>query len=212
MVLLLMVMVAAAMLLLFRKALLFHSGKLRSQGSFALHSISKLLAGELVPGGRHDGGSGVVLPQQSDGSVQLGLGNSVGSGQDDRGSSLYLIIVELAEVLHVDLYLAGICNSYGIAQSDLVIGDLIHGTDHIGQLAHTGGLDQNTVRVVLVDHLCQSLAEVSHQRAADTTGVHLRDVDACILQKAAIDADLAELILNKHQLLTGIGFLNHFLD
>ena len=51
--------------------------------------------------------------------------------------------------------------------------------------------------------LFQRLVEVAHQRAADAAGGHLADLDAGFLQKAAVDADLAELIFNQNQLLTG---------
>ena len=190
----------------------FQLGQLGSQGGLALHGGDQLLSGELAPGGGDDGSNGVVLPQNLYGSIQLGLGNGIGTGQDDGGGSLHLVIVEFSEVLGIDLDLARIHNSHGIAQGHIRAGDLVHSADHIGQLAHAGGLNDDPIGVVLVDHLGQCLAEVTHQRAADAAGVHLRNIDAGILQEAAVNADLAELILNQHQLLALVALGNHLLD
>ena len=181
-------------------------------GSGALHGGHQLLAGELIPGGGDDGCGGIVLPQLLHSGIQLGLGNGVGSGQDDGGCGFDLVVVELAEVLHIHLHLASIGNGHGIAQGNLVIGHLPDGADDIAELAHAGGLDEDAVGMVGLDDIPQSLAEVTHQRAADAAGVHLGDVDSGILQEAAVNADLTELILNEHQLLTLVGLGNHLLD
>ena len=153
-----------------------------------------------------------MLPDQGYGSIQLGLGHRVGTGQDDGGSGFDLVIVELTKVLHIDLDLTGIADSHGIAQSHIFVGDLLHSADNIGEFANTGGFDDDPVGIILCDDLLQGLAEVTHQRAADAAGVHLGDIDAGILQEAAVDADLAELIFDEHQLLACIGLLDHLFD
>ena len=61
-------------------------------------------------------------------------------------------------------------------------------------------------------HVLQRLVEVPHQGAADAPGGHLADLDAGLLQKAAVDADLAELVLDEHQLLAGEGLGQQLLD
>ena len=164
------------------------------------------------PGSGDDGSLCIVLSQQLHGSIQLLLRDGIGTGQDDGGSRLDLVVVELTEVLAVDLHLTGVNHSYGVTQGHFLVGHLVHSTDDIGQLANAGGLNQNPVRMVLVNHLLQSLAEVAHQGAADAAGVHLGDVDAGILQETAVNADLAEFVLNQNQLLTGIGLFDHFLN
>ena len=60
--------------------------------------------------------------------------------------------------------------------------------------------------------LAQGLVKVAHQRAADAAGGHLADLHAGILQETAVDADLAKLVFNEHQLLTLIGLAEHLLD
>ncbi len=63
-----------------------------------------------------------------------------------------------------------------------------------------------------IHHLPQRLAEIAHQTAADAAAVHLGNVDARLLQKAAVNADLAKLIFYKDELLAGIGFCDQLLD
>ena len=153
-----------------------------------------------------------MLPQHGNGRVQLALGDGIGTGQDDGGGGFDLVVVELAEVLHIHLDLARVGHGHGVAQRDLVIRHLAHGGNDVGQLAHAGRLDQNTVGMVLGNDLLQRLAKIAHQRAADAAGVHLGDVDAGILQKAAVNADLAELVLDQHQLLPLVTFGDHLFD
>ena len=210
------VMVMAAvmvfLLVLFRKALHLHLRQLRRDGRLAFQRLDQLLARQLAPRGGDDGGNGIMLPQHGNGRVQLALGDGIGTGQDDGGGRLDLVVVELAEVLHIHLDLARVGHGDGIAQRDLVIRHLAHSGDDVGQLAHAGRLDQNTVGMVLGNDLLQRLAKIAHQRAADAAGVHLGDVDAGILQKAAVNADLAELVLDQHQLLPLVAFGDHLFD
>ena len=207
-----MVMLMFLVVFLCRQTLHLQPGQFRRQAGLAFHGLEQLLAGQGIPGGGDNGGHTVVLPEHGHGSIQLGLGNGIGPGQDNGGGGFHLVVVELSEVLHIHLDLARISNRHSIAQGDLVIGDLVHGADHIGQLAHTGGLNENPVGIVFRNHLGQGLAEVAHQGAADAAGIHLGDVDARILQEAAVNADLAELILNQHQLLTLVALGNQLFN
>ena len=178
----------------------------------ALHSLQQLLAGQFVPGGSDQRRISIMLTQQLDCGIQLRLRDRISPGQDDGRSRGDLIIVELTEVLHIDFHLTGISHRHRITEDDILPGHLLHSSHHIGQLAHAGGLDDHTVRMILRDHLLQGPAKIAHQGAADTAGIHLRDIDASILQKPAIDADLTELVLDQHQLLALIPLLDHLLD
>ena len=92
----------------------------------------------------------------------------------------------------------GIHHSNGIAQGHIVGGNLFHGTDDIGQLAYTGRFDDNPVGMVLIYDLGQSLAEITHQTAADAAGVHFGNIDTRVLEETAIDADLTKFIFDKN--------------
>ncbi|SCJ73638.1 Uncharacterised protein [uncultured Blautia sp.] len=61
-------------------------------------------------------------------------------------------------------------------------------------------------------HVLQRLVEVPHQGAADAPGGHLADLHAGLLQKAAVNADLAELVLDQHQLFAGKGLRQQLFD
>ena len=208
------VMMVLMLMLIFLsfQALGFQPGQFSGKGCLALHGRNQLLTGQLAPGCGDNGGHRVVLPQNFHGGIQFGLGDRIGPGQDDGGSSLHLVVVEFTEVLGVDLDFSGVHNGNGVAQGYVRAGDLVHSADYVGQLAHAGGFNDNPVGVVLVNDLRQSLAKVAYQGAADAAGIHLRNVDAGVLQKAAVNADLAKLILNQHQLLSLVAFRDHLLD
>jgi len=167
-------------------------------GSAALHSFLQLRTGELAPGCGDDGSIGIMLPEHFHGSIQLLLWYRVCTGKNDAGCGLHLVVIELTKVLHVDLYLIGIYNSHGTAKLHIFTGDLFHSTDHIRQLTYAGGFNDDAVGVVFVDDLGQGTAEVAYQAAADAAGVHLGNVDACLLQKTAVNADLTKLVLDQH--------------
>ena len=216
MVMVLVLMVAAAALaFLMMVMMLVLCLKLRQfcrQSCLTSHGMKQLRTGQIAPGRGYNGGLSVVLSQQFHSCIQLLLLNGIRTGQNDRGSSFDLVIIELTKVLAVNLDLACINHGNRIAQADLVVGNLVDCTDNVGQLAHTGRLNDHPVRMVLVDHLLQSLAEVTYQRAADAAGIHLRNVDTGILQKTAVNADLAEFILDENQLLACVGLLNHLFN
>ena len=208
-------MVAAAVVIivvLILKALHLHLGQLCCQGGLALHGFHQLLSGELIPGSCDNGSHLIVFPQHTHGVVQLELGNGIGAGQDNGGGGFNLVVIELTEVLHIHLDLAGIHHRHGVAQGHIVGGDLVHSADDIGQLAHAGRLNDNPVGRILGNHLFQRLAEVAHQGAANAAGVHLGNVDAGILQEAAIDANFAKFVFNQHQLLTLVALGNHLFN
>ena len=182
------------------------------QGVLVLHGLQDGLAVQVVPGSSDDGSVGVVLPQQLHGVQQLLLAHAVGTAEDDGGSMLHLVVEELTKVLHVYLALGGIGHGDEGVQLDVGVVQTLDRTDDVGQLAHAGGLDEDAVGLVLRQDLLQSLTEVTHQAAADAAGVHLGDLHAGILEETAVDANLAELVLNEDQLFALVGFLDQLLD
>ena len=211
-VLVMMMVMMLVLFFLFVQALQLHLCQLSCQGSLALHGCDQLLAGQFAPGRGDQGSNLVMLPDQSNTGIQLCLGNGIGTGQDNGGSGLDLVVVELAKVLHIDLDLTGIGHSHGVAQGHFVTRHLFYSGNDVGQLAHAGWLDDDAVGMILCDHLGQSLTEIAHQAAADTAGVHLGDVDAGILQETAVDADFTEFVLNQDEFLALVGFADHLFD
>ena len=166
------------------------------EGVLALHGGKDLRAVKLIPGSGDDDGGRVVLPEHFDRCGELVRRDGIRAGKDDRAGVLHLVVKELAEVLHVHPALVGIHHS-GEAVERKVMGiHALHGADHVAQLAYAGGLDEDTVRRELGEHLLERIREVAHEAAADAAGVHLGDLHAGILQKAAIHGDLAEFVFN----------------
>ena len=190
-----------------------HSDQLSLEVVLGGHGLQDLLAGQGVPGGGDDGGGGVLLAQHGHSGGDLFLGGVLGAAQDDAACVADLVVVELTEVLHIHLDLVDVGHGDEAAQLNIqMLGHALDSAGHVGQLADAGGLDDDAVGVVLLHHLLQSGAEIAHQRAADAAGVQLIDLDAGLLQKAAVDADLAELVLDEHDLLACKGLFDELLD
>ena len=186
-------------------------GQSCGQGVPSLDGGQQLAAGELIPGGGHHQSLGIVLLQQGHGGVQPDLGNAVGAAEHDGRGVFHLIVEELTEVFHIHLALGGVHHGDQGVELDIRRAAL-DGFGHVGQLAHAGGLDEDAVRGEFFHHLGQGLREIAHQRAADAAGAHLPDLDARVLQEAAVDGDIAEFVFDQHQLLAGVGFGDELLD
>ena len=190
-----------------------HGDQLSLEVVLGGHGLQDLLAGQGVPGGGDDGSGGVLLTQHGHSGGDLFLGGVLGAAQDDAACVADLVVVELTEVLHIHLDLVDVGHGNEAAQLNIqMLGHALDSAGHVRQLADAGGLDNDAVGVVLLHHLLQSGAEIAHQRAADAAGVQLIDLDAGLLQKAAVDADLAELVLDEHDLLAGKGLFDELLD
>ena len=207
------IVVVVMLMLVLSVSLGSHRHQLRLEIGLGGHGLQDLLAGQVVPIGGHDGGGGVLLAQQGYGSCHLVLRGGLGAAEQDAAGMADLVVVELAKVLHIQLDLVHVCYGNKAVQLHIqVLGHTFHSTGHVGQLAHAGRLDEDAVRVVLLHHLLQGGAEIAHQRAADAAGVQLIDADAGLLQKAAVNADLAKFVLDQHDLLSGKGLLDQLFD
>ena len=163
-----------------------------------LHRLDYLIAAELVPRGADKSGLGVELLEKLGRSEDLFRARGVGTAHDDEVGVLDLIIEKLAEVAHVHAALARIddCDSC----ADVCALDLLHCMRHVAELADAGRLDDDTVRSILVHDLLECLRKVTDQRAADAAGIHFGYLNTCVLEKAAVNGDLAEFVLDKNEL------------
>ena len=170
----------------------------------ALHCCKKLLAVELRPRRCNDGRGRVVRAQKRDRLIKLCLRNTVGVRKHDTARVLDLIVEKFTEILHVHLALLYV-NDRGEAIEHIRIGrNALHRANDVGKLANTRGLDQNTVGRIGIQNLLERLAKVADQGAADATAVHFGDLNARILHKSAVNADLTEFVLNEYQLFPGV--------
>ncbi|EFB75082.1 hypothetical protein SUBVAR_06628 [Subdoligranulum variabile DSM 15176] len=216
MLLAVLMVVMVVMLLLAGMGLVGGPGLVQQLGhqvALAVHDRDDLGAGQGGPVGGDDGGGGVLLGEQGHGVGDLLFAGVAGAAEDDAGSMADLVIVELAEVLHIHLDLVHIGHGDKAVEDDgQGLGHAFHGAGHVGQLAHAGGLDEDAVGVVGLDDLFQGLPEVAHQGAADAAGVQFVDLDAGLPHEAAVNADLAEFVFDQDDALPGEALLDQFLD
>ena len=205
--LLIVVVMVVMMLCLVRQTF-----QLLLDGVTALHSSQKLLAVQLIPRGGNDGGGGVVLTQKSNRLGNLGVVCALGMRENDTAGVLDLIVEELAKVLHVHLAFLDVGNRGKAVEENILDVNSLHCLDDVRELANARGLDENAIGMVLLQNLAQSLSKVAHQRAADASAVHFGHLNAGILHKSAVNADLAKLVLNENQLFAGIGFVQQLFD
>ena len=132
--------------------------------------------------------------------------------EDDAACVLHLIGKELAEIFQVHFALFRVDDRTERIQLRVGQSRALHGADHVRQLSDTGRLDDNAVGRVFRRNLFERFCKISDERAADTAGVHLRDLNPRVLQKAAVYADLAELVFDEHDLFALIDFLNELFN
>ena len=176
-----------------------------------IDGFAQLGAGELVPRGRDDDGLGIAGAQDGDGGLDLLRGELVGAAEDDHVGGGDLVVVKLAEVLAVQLALGGVGDGDARPDAGVALGAL-DGLGDVAQLADAGGLDQDAVGMIFGQHLGERRFEVADQTAADAAGIHFGDLDAGILEKAAVNGDLAELVLDEDELFALIGLGDQLAD
>ena len=207
-----MMLVIVVMLVMVMLMLLFKCQKCGVKSILLLHSGENILAVKLVPRSSNDSCRGIMLSDKLNRAFNLLALSNVGMRKNYRGCVCNLIVIELAKVLHIHLALVNVGN--GGEAVKLCLGSLyrLYRLDNVRELTNSAGLNDNSVGMELVKHLSKSLREISYKRAADTTRVHLCDLDTCILKESAVYTDLAEFVLDKHEFLARISFLNKLLD
>ena len=186
--------------------------KLGGKVSLRFHRGKNLRAGKLIPRRRYNRSVLVLLTKHSDTCLKLFLADVLGTAQKNRMRIFHLVVEELTEILHVNAAFAGIHNRSKSRNDKVGIVDVENRLLHVGKLADTGGLDNDTVRMKLFLNLDKRFAEVADKRAADATRIHLGDLNAGLLQKAAVDADFTEFVLNQNNLLAAVTVRKQFLD
>ena len=128
--------------------------------------------------------------------IQLFLRQAGSVAQNQAACIGDLVVEEFAEILLIHLALLGIYHSGKAVQFHIMGMDILHSTNDIAELSDTGRLNDNPIRVILFQYLEQCLSEIAYQTTANAAGVHLCDFHTGILQKAAVNADLAKFIFN----------------
>ena len=175
----------------------------------ALDGGKEFLSGEFFPI-RRDDGHVRVLSEQFDRLGDLLRVSRV--RKNDTARIFHLIEEKFAEILEIHLALIRIDDSAEGVKLRALYACALNGADDVRELADARGFDDDAVGRVLRRDLAQGLCKVAHQRTANAPRVHLGDLDAGILQKSAVNADLAEFVFNEHDLLTLVRFLDELSD
>ena len=192
--------------------MVFHFMKFCFQRVLVFHRIQDLCACELIPGSCDDRGFFVDTAKKFDALMELVFVHSVCSGENDAVCMLDLIVEELTEVLHIHFALICIDDRCIAVEYEIVRMDILDSLDNVGELADARGLDEDAVGSILLENFFQRFAEIADEAAADASGVHFRNFDACILHKSAVNADFTEFVFDQHEFFTCEGFADEFLD
>ena len=112
--------------------LLCQQRNLLLKGGAALHRGEDLVPAQFLPRGGDDGGGGVLLPQQRNRFLQLCLIHPTGAAEDDGIGMADLIVIELAEILHINPALGRISHGGKAVEGDLrVLRHSLHRADDI---------------------------------------------------------------------------------
>ena len=200
-------MIVMVMLGLLRKA-----SELVTERIGLLHGGQDRAARDLAPGRRNERRAGIVLTKDRNRIGKTGIRDAIGMRKDDASGVLDLIAEELTEVFHIHLAFSGVNDRRCGVKDDLIRADVANGTDNVTELTDTRRLDQNTVGRKLCEHLFKCVAEIADEAAADAAGIHFGDLDARVAHKAAVDADLSELVFDQNELFAVIRLCNQLFD
>ena len=130
-----------------------------------LHRGEDGLAADVVPRGGDDTRLRVMLTQERDDRLQLLLAHALRAGEQDRAGVFNLVEEELAEVLDIHAALARVRDGYEAAHAGFrnILFHALDRTDNVGKLADSARLDEDAVRMILVDDLTERLAEIADQ-------------------------------------------------
>ena len=90
-------------------------------GVLMLHSKENILTVKEIPGGCHDNSISIVLTKETNALRNLLIPCALRMREDDRGSVLNLIVIELAKVLHIHLALINVGNGGKAVKSCTVL-------------------------------------------------------------------------------------------
>ena len=203
--------IVVVMLVVMMLMLLLELGNSRVQRILTFHSRKNIPAVKLVPRSSDYNRLSVVLSYELHGRINLLVLGAVGMRKDYAGGVSNLVVIELAEVLHIHLTLIGIGNGGKAIQLRIVGLDRLNRLDNVRELTYSAGLDNYSVGMELLQDLRECLGKITDERAADASRVHLGDLYTRILQKSAVNADLSKLILDENYLLADVGLLEKLL-
>ena len=178
-----------------------------------LHNLYQFLSVKVLDRSCDDGSIFIQAAKKLQRLLNFFLSCDIGTAHDDSTSILDLIVKELTEVLHVHFAFLCINNSCIAVQFDVnLILNTLYCFDNVRKFTNSGWLDEDSVWVVFGNNFFQGSSEITDQRAADTSGIHLTDLDSSLFQETTVNTDLAKLVLDQYDLFTLKSVLQKFFD
>ena len=150
---------------------------------------------------------GIVLTKKSNRFLYLMLLCALRMREDNGRRVGNLVVIELAEVLHIHLALINVSNRGKSVKHSVVRINILHRTDNVRKLTYSRGLNNNSVGRIFNEHLLKSLRKIADERTANATGIHLGYFNSRISEEPAVNSYLTEFVFDKHNLLSGVRFL-----
>ena len=210
-VMMVLVIVAVALIVVMVMVMLMLVLKLLNsslESILLLHSCENDGTVKLVPRCSNDGGIWVVLSDKLERGMDFIFLCNIGMRKNYARGIGNLVVVELTKVLHIHLTLVDVGNGSKAVELCALGVRGANSLDNVGKLTDTAGLYNNAVGVEFVKYLNERLGKIADQGAADTARVHLGNLNTRVLKETAVDAYLAKLILDKHELFTLVRFLD----
>jgi hypothetical protein len=187
----------------------FHFGV---QRILFLHGGENGLAVKFRPRRGNDRRRRVLFLQHSDASRQFFFGDPVGMRKNDTASIRHLIVEKFAEILHVHLALARVDDRAESVQFRVRQIRARHRFDHVAQFTDAGRLDHDPVGVVFFGNFLQRLCEIPDEGTANASRIHFGNINARVLQKAAVYPDLAKFVFDQNDLLSRVRLFNQLFN
>ena len=198
---LIMIMVMMLVMLLLQR---FHRSM---QGILMLHRFKDSLTVKKLPRRCYDRCRLIVLAKKCNCIGDLLIRDAARVRKNDGSCIADLIDIKLAKILGIHLAFICIGNRAEAIQHNGFRQNRGNGTHHVRKLTNAGGLDQNTVGMILLQNLRESLGKITNKRATDAARIHFRDVNARFAEKAAVDSDLTKFVFDQNDLLARISLL-----
>ena len=198
------IVVMMVMMLVFILLIFFMRGNdlcqdLSLQVGSSLDGLQNSLSVKLGQRRCNDRRLGVMGPEQFHHFRSLRVAGLISPCQDDSTGVLDLVNKELTKVLDIQFGLGSVYDRDSAVQYHIRVFCYTIDSGHdFGELADTGGLDQDALRRIGIHDFPERGAEITYQRAADTAGIHFTDLNPGLFQKASVDADLTEFVLDQN--------------
>ena len=208
-VLMLVIVSAAAMLtvlvivvmLVVMMRFLFKPFKLLGESIGMLHSRQNLLAAYFCKRGSYDFRRSIQAANERNCFLKLLLAYLFGMAEHNAACILNLVVKEFAKILHIHFALCRIYN--GCAGINFRTGKVSanYRFGNVAKLANAGRFNYNPIGRKLLVHLFKCLGKIANERAANTAGIHLGNLNSGILHKSAVNANFTKLVFYKNKLL-----------